>query len=330
MGCNTPTIEKLNAKKVQHESFLKGELSITNDKLIINFLSGYIIFNTDFEIIWTSAYQVGTKKPIEYEGGVLLPSADDFIAFNTVLGEISWKGHLYGVHPGAFFIKENEVQVIGFKEKKTKLITFDLSTGKILGEITFSPAPLDDTFTYVGVSEDLVLFISRKQKTLFAYSKEDTTKAEWKIGFDNRHYNKENFLLTKNNLLFVKDDIVYCLDLASGKIINKYQTQSDINKVEAYGDNLFLFTSFSILSLNIHNMNMRYKIESADISDPTVDIANNSISFFSDKTLKIHNLETGKVLEEVDLNLINATNAVFYKDAYFFVSQDGEWIKVSL
>lgn len=330
MGCNTPTVEKLNVAEVQHQEFLKGKLLMSNDKLIINFLSGYMIFSDQIELVWTSTYMVGAKNPIGYDEGVILQSADDILAFNTRLSEISWEGHLSGVHPSALYLKENEVQVMGFKEKKTQLITFDLKTGEIVDEIPFNQLAVDDMFTCVGVGEKLVLFLSRKQNILLAYSKDNTKKLVWKINFDSKHYDEDTFLLTEKNLFFTVEDILYCLDLASGNIVNQYQVKSTITKAETYGDNLFLFTPFSILSLNIQNLEMRYKIESPDISDPAIDLVHNNITFFSNNAFQIYNSGNGDLIEEVELKVINATNAVFYEDAYLFVSQEGEWIKVSL
>lgn len=331
MGCNKPAVEKISIEDTSDLGFNGGELSVIENNLIINFSRGYMILDDQGKPVWMSPDMVGAKKPVRYGEGVLLQSSDDIIAFNTDLNEISWKGNLSSNLTSALYVDENEVQLIGRDKESAKLFTYNLSSGQVVKGVPFSPLQVaDEVFVYVGISDELILFTSWKQNKLYAYSKNNIKESFWEIGFDNKYQDRKNLLLNGKNLFLVRDEILSRVDLSSGKILNEYRAESSIEKIEMAGENVLLFTSNKIVSLSKNSMEERYNLESPSITNPSVDLDNNRISFFSHKQLKIYDLNTGDLVEEFDLDLVSVSNAIFYKGEVLFVSQDGELVKVSI
>lgn len=331
MGCNKPAVEKISIEGISDSNFNGGELNVIDDQLIVNFSRGYMILDDQGNLVWMSPDMVGARRPVGFDEGVILQSSDDIMAFNTRLNEISWSGNLSSNLTSALYVDEKEVQLIGIDKDSAKLITYNLSNGQVIRGVPFPPLQDEnEVFVYVGITDELILFTSWKQNRLHAYSKTNTKESAWEIGFDNKHQDRKNLLLSSNNLFLVRDDVLSRVDISSGKTLNEYRAGSSIEKIEVVGEDVLLFTSNNIVSLIGNSMEEKYNLESTSITYPSVDPDNNRISLFSDKQLKIYNLNTGELVEEFDLELTSLTNAVFYKGEVVFISQGSELVKVSM
>ncbi|GAA0191172.1 hypothetical protein GCM10009122_53430 [Fulvivirga kasyanovii] len=331
MGCNKPAVEKISIEGISDSNFNGGELNVISDQLIVNFSRGYMILDDQGKLVWMSPDMVGTRRPVGFDEGVLLQSSDDIMAFNTRLNEISWSGNLSSNLTSALYVDEKEAQLIGIDKDSTKLFTYNLSNGQVIRGVPFPPLKDEnEVFVYVGITDELVLFTSWKQNQLHAYSKNNTKESAWEIGFDNKHQDKKNLLLSSNNLFLVRDDVLSRVDISSGITVNEYRAGASIEKIEVVGEDVLLFTANNIIFLSGNSMEEKYNLESPSITHPSVDPDNNRISLFSDKQLKIYNLNTGELVDEFDLEFTSLTNAVFYKDEVVFISQGGELVKVSM
>lgn len=329
-GCKNADIEKVPIKGEQKDSkFYGSKLTVLGNNLVLNYSDGFKLFDSDLNIVFSSENELrGLKKPLLYNAWIIIQSTDEIFSYDIHSQKLKWTYPVNVNYTNVPYISGGVLELVVHSNEHKKLLSVRIENGQAIKEQIFSTlTKSEDIYPYVEVKEKIIIVSSYRDSTIYGYSKNNLETLLWRIPLQRRSQSGKHIVTSDRHLFLVEDSTLKCIDITSGQLINTYNADSPIELIECKGQYIYVFTRNKIYALKANTLKKQYEVEAVNADNQS--IQGDKLIFFSGKTLKIQELETGESIKEIILNSVtNTSNAVHYNDAYIFVSNEGELIRI--